>query len=254
MIKIEKQVHSVPIITVWFADGEIDDDGIIDYKEARIPIGRSIPFLTLISDLNESEDEIKAHFSKGCRYEVNRAYRENVEFHILDSDEIDDETLEAFLDFFEEFWESKNSSIGDRASLAKDLKKYRDCRAFSIGYAVVKGEIAVYHTYIHDDDITRLLHSASLFRLKNDADDTNKNVIGMANRALHFEEMKYFKAKGISVYDWGGAGKEEEVASITKFKEFFGGTPVTYYDCEQIKGTKAKLVSDLSSLKQRLLH
>ena len=88
MIKIEKQAHSVPIITVWFADREIDDDGIINYKEARIPIGRSVPFLTLISDLNESEDDIKAHFSKGCRYEVNRAYRENVEFHILDSDEI----------------------------------------------------------------------------------------------------------------------------------------------------------------------
>lgn len=252
MIEIEKQIHGTSLKNVWFAEKPIDTSGIINYKEAAFVISNGTEFLTLISDLTENEEDIKAHFSKSCKYKVNRAYREKVEFTILDSESITDDILENYLDFFEEFWNSKQSSIENRKSLMLEMCAYRDKHALELAYATVEGEIAVYHTHIFDNKIARLFHSASLFRLKNNDDESNKNIIGMANRALHYEEMKYFKQEGLAIYDWGGAGKDEEVASITEFKESFGGTPVTYYDGTVENGIKAKTVVALSTIKRKL--
>jgi len=251
MIKIEKPIHGTKLITVWFADEPISDEGIIQYKEARFDKNKEEDFLTLVSDLDESEEEIKARFSKGCKYKVNRAYREDIDFVIRDSHDIEDGMLETFLDFFEDFWKSKNTELSDRQSLMTEMQAYRRNGALTIAWAVVAGEIAVYHTHIYDDSNARLLHSASLFRLKAENEEKNKNIIGMANRALHYEEMKFFKAKGLHLYDWGGAGKGEDVASITEFKESFGGCPVTYYDSEQINGLKAEMVSSFSKFKHK---
>lgn len=249
MIRISKEIHGTTLITEWFASEEIKDNGILVYKEAAKPFGEYVEFDTLISDLTESEEDIKAHFSKGCKYKVNRAAREDVAYTILDSEDITDEILDNYLDFFEEFWKSKGTSLSDKSALREEIKEYIALHAFTLAYATVCGEIAVYHTHLYDDNIARLFHSASLFRLQSDEEGTNKNIIGMANRALHYEEMKYFKNKGQKTYDWGGAGKGEDVASITEFKESFGGEAVTYYDCTQTKGSKAKLVNMASTLK-----
>ena len=97
---------------------------------------------------------------------------------------------EEFLDFFEEFWVSKGSLLQEREKLEQELRGYRDADAFGITEAFVKGQKVVYHTHILDTDIVRLLHSASLYRLEED-DVEGKNLIGIANRYLHFEEMKY---------------------------------------------------------------
>lgn len=251
MITIEKKIHGTALKTVWFATQPIQDDGIIQYKEAGFKIDDSEEFFTLISDLTDSEEDILAKFSKGCRYKVNRAYREDIEFNILDSKDIDEDTLNVFLSFFEDFWKSKGTELDDRDSLMTEMKSYIRKQTLTLAYAVVGGEKAVYHTHIYDDKTARLLHSASLFRLR-DGSDNSKNVIGMANRALHYEEMKFFKNKGLTVYDWGGAGKTEDVASITEFKESFGGIPATYYDHVMVNGVKAKTISLLSELKHKV--
>ena len=252
MIKIKKQVHSTDIVTVWYAEKTIDDDGIIQYREAKFKDGDTEDFYTLLTDLTESEDQIKAHFTKGCRYEVNRAYRENVNFVIKSGADISDKELDGFLDFFKEFWLSKDMTPPDMDSLREEMKAYRDNGYLVISHADIDNEISVYHTLLMDDNNARLLHSASLFRLKTDLEGGTRKIIGMANRALHFEEMKYFKDKGLRCYDWGGAGKGEDVRSITEFKESFGGTPVTYYDFDQTNGIKAKMINSLSEIKHKI--
>lgn len=250
MIKIEKTIHGTKMITVWFADNAVSEEGIIRYKESKVAIGEAEQFDTLISDLTEEEEEIKSHFSKGCRYEVNRAYREKTDFELLIKDDITDVVLNEFLDFFDAFWKSKGLYMPDRNSLFEELRGYRDNNSLLIAYAKIDDVISVYHTLIYDDVTARLLHSASLFRMQNE-DDGKKKIIGMANRALHFEEMKFFKQKGLKTFDWGGAGKGEDVASITEFKKSFGGIPVTYYESECVVGLKASLVSGISELKNR---
>lgn len=252
MIRIEKQMHGVPMIITWYEDAAISDNGIINYREAKTPIGESEEFITLLSDLTKEPDAIKADFSKNCRYEVNRADREDVCYEITDGKEISDALINEFITFFEDFWKSKDSSLDNPESLREELLAYRDGGYLTIGCAVVSGQKAVYHTYLHDEIITRLMHSASLFRVQENEEKNNKAVLGIANRALHFEEMKYFKSKGIETYDWGGAGETEEVASITKFKKSFGGTPAVFYDCHQLNGSKAKLISTMADIKNHL--
>lgn len=249
MIKTQRRNHGVQMINAWFADERIKDKGIITYKEAKLKIGRWEEFFTLITDLTESEETIKSHFAKNCKYKVNRAYREDVKFVMNASEDITNEDIDEYILFFSEFWKSKDSSLENPNALIEEMRSYRDTGGLTITKAYVEGELAIYHTYVNDDKCARLFHSASLYRLTSDEDGSKKNIIGMANRALHYEDMLFFKNKGLIEYDWGGAGKGEEVASITEFKESFGGMPVTYYDCQQVNGLKAKLVVFISNIK-----
>lgn len=242
MLVIHNKRHGINFYTVWFAEFPFKKRGIIAYREYKGAKPRAVceEFDTLITDLQETEDEIKQHFSKNCRYYVNRAAREDIKVGMKCGEDITDSDISEFLDFFEAFWESKGSSLADRDKLLGELQNYRDLDALSITFAYVKGEKAVYHTHILAEDTVRLLHSASLYRLKDDDDGNTKNVIGIANRYLHFAEMVHFKQLGKTKYDWGGAGMTEEVIHITEFKKSFGGTPVTYYDFEQVNGILAK--------------
>lgn len=242
MLVLHRKKHGINFYTVWFATKPFSNPGIVAYYEymgekPRMPYSK---FETLITDLSESEEEIKQHFSKSCKYKVNRAAREDVSCQIIKSEDISDEEIAEFCNFFSAFWESKGLSLSDKEKLMQELKEYRKKKALTIGYAVVNGEKAVYHTHIGDDNTARLLHSASLYRLQKDEEGNTKNLIGMANRLLHFEEMKHFKKKGIARYDWGGAGHTEDVLHITEFKESFGGIPTEYCNFEQVNGLMAK--------------
>lgn len=243
MLSLHKKKHGINFYTVWFATEPFYKPGIVAYYEytGEKPEEEYSEFETLITDLTETEEEIKQHFSKSCKYKVNRATREDVQWTILDSSKITDEELENFVNFFASFWESKGTSLSDKEKLLQELKAYRDVNALTLSHAVVNGEKAVYHTHIADDTTARLLHSASLYRLQKDEEGNTKNLIGMANRLLHFEEMKYLKKIGKTRYDWGGAGHTEDVIHITEFKESFGGTPAVYYSLEQVNGLMAKL-------------
>lgn len=243
MLVLHRKKHGIHFYTVWFATEPFPKPGIISYYEYRgkRPKTPYVNFETLITDLSESEEEIKQHFSKSCKYKVNRATREDVAWDILDSGRITDTEISEFCEFFSAFWESKGTSLSDKEKLKQELKEYRSQNALTIGYAVVNGERAIYHTHIGDEDTVRLLHSASLYRLQKDTEGNTKNLIGMANRLLHYEEMKHFKEQGKLTYDWGGAGHTDEVIHITEFKESFGGDPIEYCNFEQVNGVAAHL-------------
>lgn len=243
MLVLHRKKHGIHFYTVWFATEPFQKHGIVAYYEymGGKPKLQYTDFETLITDLSESEEEMKQHFSKSCKYKVNRAAREDVSWKIYDSNQISDAEIEDFCEFFSTFWESKGTSISDKARLIQDLQAYRGAGALTMAYALVNGEKAVYHTHIGDEDTVRLLHSASLYRLQKDEEGNTKNLIGMANRLLHFEEMKHFKEMGKTRYDWGGAGHTDEVIHITEFKESFGGAPAVYYNFEQVNGLAAKL-------------
>lgn len=243
MLVLQRKKHGIRFYTIWFATELFRKPGVVAYYEymGKKPKASYTNFETLITDLTESEEEIKQHFSKSCKYKINRATREDVSCQILDSEKISDEELSDFCEFFSAFWESKGASLSDKEKLKRELQEYREINALTLGYAVVNGEKAVYHTHIGDDNTVRLLHSASLYRLQKDEEGNTKNLIGMANRLLHFKEIKHFKERGKKCYDWGGAGHTEEVIHITEFKESFGGTPTTYYNFEQVNGLLAKV-------------
>lgn len=253
MKSIDRIRHGINFKVVWFADEPVNESGIITYHQADFEGKTSREFVTLVNDLTEDADAIKSHFSKSCKYKVNRAAREDVQLTIMTGDQITDEEIDRFLEFFGAFWESKGSRFTSHDSVRRDLVDYRDAGALTLAYAVVAGQTAIYHTHIHDDKTARLLHSASLYPLQEDEEGNTKNLIGMANRYLHYQEMLYFKEKGMSVYDWGGAGRDEDVINITEFKESFGGEERVYYDFEDVRGWKAHAFKILANIMDDML-
>lgn len=234
----KKQRHGISFWTVWFAEEPIKHSGIIQYRQASFKEDNSEEFLSMITDLMETEEEITARFSKNCRNEVNRAGREGVSSELLMGDLVTLEEIEEFIQFFDEFWKSKGVMDLDLVSLRQELMGYKEQSILAISKAMLEGTCIVYHIAVVADTCVRLLHSASLYRSK---EEGNSKIIGMANRYLHKADLLAFKECGMRRYDWGGAGDTPEVASITKFKEGFGGTKVVQYNTRVHKGLIANL-------------
>lgn len=240
MLVIEQKRHGISFKTVWYAEEKIRDKGIISYREAQFEGKKDAhPFATLTSDLTLPEEEITAKFSKNCRNLANRAPREGAECRFY-GEKVTEEQIREFVDFFANFWESKEVDFPEakKKSLTEEMLQYANKGALCISTAMLEDKAVVYHTYICDKSHARLWHSASLYRYE---DARFSNIVGMANRYLHKEDMLAFKKQGVSVYDWGGAGTTEEVIKITEFKKSFGGTPALYYHFEEIRGIKARL-------------
>lgn len=244
----ERIRHGIHFDVVWFAEESANRAGITTYHQALYEGKNATEFITLVNDLTEDADAIKGHFAKNCRYEVNRASREDVSYIIKKPSDITDEDITEFLTFFESFWESKGMKFEEYDSVKRDLSDFRDNDALFIGIGVVEGQKAIYHTYVCDDNKSRLLHSASLFRLQDTEETNKKGLLGIANRYLHYQEMLFFKNEGMTEYDWGGAGTTSDTINITKFKESFGGEHRTYYDFEEVRGIKAHIFKILVSI------
>ncbi len=239
MLIISKKRKGIPVIDCWFAEHALGVDGVIRYHQAEKPIGMQPErFETLLSDLKEDEETILSHYSKNCRYEVRRAPKEGVVCAVKCGKEITEQDIVAFTDFFEQFWASKGISYQEKEKCRAMMRLYAAAGAMAVTTASIADKLLVYHTYILDEKRVRLYQSASWFRT--DESVTTK-IIGFANRYLHYQDMLYFKKLGKRQYDWGGAGKAEDVENITKFKESFGGTPAVFYNGEEVRGAMPKL-------------
>jgi lipid II:glycine glycyltransferase (peptidoglycan interpeptide bridge formation enzyme) len=180
-------------------------------------------FYTLFIDLNEEEEAIFHRFEKNTKYEINRA---------MNKDGIVIETLnaktdrQAFYDFYNQFAETKNREPID----TQETDLLIDNNMFSIRVASLGNEHLVFHSYVTANRRARLMHSASLFRETDD--NAYRNLIGRANRLLHWDDIRYFKNQKYSIYDLGGVAMDKsntQGQAINKFKECFGGTLVKEY-------------------------
>lgn len=241
MIVVKRKNKGITVSNIWYADSLDKTPGIHYYYEALKPLGQNVtPFRTLLTDLTMSEEEITAKFAKNTRYEIRRAAKEGVTGIVKYGNEVTEEDIKEFCTFFHKFWESKGRLEMTEEVIYKQIKDYVLAKRFCISKAIYRDEVIVYHTYIQGDDIVRLFQSASLFRVD---ENISKSLIGMANRYLHQADIQSFKQNGFLTLDWGGAGLEEEVASITKFKADFGGEEANYYNGSEIVGLIPRLAT-----------
>ncbi len=239
MLIVSKKSKGIPIIDCWYAEHALAMDGVIRYQEAEKPIGAEPQkFETLLSDLRENEETILSHYSKNCRYEVRRAPKEGVVCAAKCGKEITEQDIITFTDFFEQFWASKGISYTEKEKCRAMMRQYAAAGAMALTSASIGDKLLVYHTYILDGRRVRLYQSASQFRTD---ESITTNIIGVANRYLHYQDMLFVKNVGKEQYDWGGAGRTEDVKSITKFKESFGGEPAIFYNGEEVRGAAPKL-------------
>lgn len=251
MLIVSKKNKGIPIIDCWYAEHALAMRGVIRYHEAEKPIGaRPEKQETLLSDLREDEETILSRFSGNCRYKVRRAPREGIVCSARYGKEITEQDIMAFTDFFEQFWASKGVSYTEKDKCRAMMRQYASAEAMALTTASIGEKLLVYHTYIMDSRRVRLYQSASQFRTD---ESITTNIVGFANRYLHYQDMLFFKRMGKEQYDWGGAGKTEEVKSITTFKESFGGEPAAFYNGVEVRGVMPKLYHAATGVVGRLL-
>ena len=86
------------------------------------------------------------------------------------------------------------------------------------------GAVLVQHAYVAARARSYMLYSASV--LAQSADSGVRNLIGRANRYLHWHDIRLFRDRGFDLYDFGGldvTGRSDKTAGIARFKRGFGG-------------------------------
>ena len=179
----------------------------------KIP-GVEIDSYTIENDLTLSEDEIFGNLQKSYRQQIKNAEAEGItwEFH---------NDIDGFVSFFNEM----AKTIKVEPTSRQRIEEMGDLILLS--YAKINGNVLVAHSHIVDKEfgIVRAHHSAGR-RLDENFD---RNLIGRANKFLHYKEMMYFKNQGFKVYDFGGYTENTTnpaLLGINEFKLNFGGQKV----------------------------
>ena len=207
------------------------------------------PLYTTLIDLESSLDELMRQMDpKSCRYEIRKSDKMDFNHHV---NEFHDEAFGLFNHFI--------VSNGYRAAITQEEWK---------GYA----SITDLHTIWHDNTLiaahlillnppkrARLLLSATADR----KDESLRNFISPLNRRLHWCEIIWYKEKGYLEYDFGGIlnNPDDPRYSITRFKNSFGGKPITEYSLYLFGNKPVSLVIDLIArsivgcgMSEKLLH
>lgn len=181
-------------------------------------------FHTLEIDLTPSEEEIFGQMHGSRRYHLRRALKESLTYEYTVGDL---NWLEEFLSFWADFAATKHLQPANRARLTSlcragmlDLSRMRD----------EDGQVLVWHVFMRANGRARGIHSPSIYR---GLESRERNLVASANLCLHWKDMLRFKSEGCRVYDLGGwyAGQtDEDLLSVNRFKEGFGGRIVCCYN------------------------
>ena len=227
IISLKKKLF-LRIAEVYFADDYIDnirkcDVTVYFYTSKYHDSCKKIH--TLHIDLSKSIEQLFLEMHYNTKRKIKQAHKEKLQVFFCDAPT--DEEIKIFSDFYNVFAKSKNLS---KCSITK-LKAL--CQENALVISVVKDEFSnplCYHAIIGDGVRAIALYSSSHYRLPSGED--KRNLIGQANRYLHWSEIKYFKERGFSIYDFGGLSlnvKDEALYNIDNFKMSFGGEVVSLY-------------------------
>jgi hypothetical protein len=194
---------------------------------------------TLMIDLRKDAEALLAEIAANTRYKIRRAeQRDHIGWECFQTPS--PACLEEFCDAFNAFAAQKGQPRVDLRLLSLlaaggilELSRATTARGLPLAW----------HSYVCVTGRARLLHSCSLFRSSDDS--AFRNLIGRANRLLHWRDMLQFKDKGFVSYDLGGwhrAGTDPELVRINQFKGEFGGTVVPCYSCKRPLTPRGRLV------------
>jgi hypothetical protein len=240
------------VAEVYFCDSlpELDVDRLYLMQAPRpIQDGHSSVFHSLLIDLAPDETALWQNVRKGCRYEIGRAeHTDGVVYRRVETS--DEATLERFRQFYDRFAQKKGLPAVRPNWLAAGLAS----GAVELSYATdAEGHDLVWHSYYRAPDRVRLLHSASA--LAAHGDTGLSNLLGRANRYLHWRDIINYKSEGIAIYDMGGwyAGSDDQLkVGINTFKEQFGGRIVHEYNCDVLLTVRARIVTRVTTSIRRL--
>lgn len=175
-----------------------------------IPVADLEAFNTTLIRLAEGEDTLFERIRKNVRYEIQRAPKEGVFFQPIERPTAAEQ--QEYLQIQSAWAASKNRKGMARARFLALARTEN----VLLAKAAVPGQTLVFHLYLFDNQRARLLTS-----YHNVAYD-DRNLIGYANKFLHWESIRHFKNRGLAEYDFGGID-EVNTPGIAQFKLSFGG-------------------------------
>lgn len=254
VVKSTYQKNVLKIQNIWFANPD-DVDELISCgrKEGMDVINiHGISFVerprnwneqyTIMTNLSESEEELKKRIRKNFRYEIRRIEKESVVIKRYSSEEFarEKKLLDLFEKTYNQMYRDKGmGTVFNRIQVEQYLRT--GCMIVTIGFYDTTPY--VFHSYICNKSNARFYYSTSPFRSDRDA----AALIGRINKAMHWHDMKMFKEMGIVNYDWGGISDKDASNGIDQFKVGFGGNIEKYYNCSigvSLKGRTAIKIKD----------
>jgi hypothetical protein len=200
---------------------------------------------TLTIDVTASEDDLLGQMGKSTRYKIRRAMgRDGLAAQTFDSPSA--EVLREFSDYYDGFARTK--------SLRRIFRPRLDAMARA-GMLVLSrvgrpgGPPLTWHAYAASAGHALLMYSASFFRGYGDSAD--RNMIGRANRYLHWHDMLWCKGAGYPAYDLGGfdvAEQDPVTRRINEFKQGFGGEVRPTHACTSAMTPKGRVAKVLLRL------
>jgi lipid II:glycine glycyltransferase (peptidoglycan interpeptide bridge formation enzyme) len=254
MLSTVRKIRGLTCRDIYFAREPVapamQEDLQLFLQAAQAAYG-SQPFVTSIVNLNQDENSLSGAFKKSTAYDVRRANdKDNASVEAVDNPTV--EQIQAFCDFFDAFAVAKGIGTSNRRKLL--LLSYGEALTLSFVRCDQFGDVwLAAHAYIVGENRARLLYSASKSNMQT---PDERQIIGRANKYMHWKMLLHFKSMGTSIYDFGGISKCEALRSIDEFKESFGGKEVVEYNCIKavsLKGRAAVLLLKAAQNFRKLL-
>jgi hypothetical protein len=236
---------------VWF-DNEPTTSARPDWilynlRSSPVPGAQSRSFYTLMVDLSQTPEQLRAQLNEDTAYKIRRARdRDKIICECCDSRD------PAVMDCFEKMYNA--------FAATKDLLPLNRGRLERLAAAGVldiscakdpQGNVLVYHANYRDERRATQLETPSLYRTL--PQSGARNYSGRGNRYLTWHNILRYKQEGLKFFDFGGwhLGSDAEMLSINDFKRGFGGQVVREYQCEQTLTLKGHLVLYAAKLMQQ---
>ena len=241
MIYLKRNIYFLNIAEIYFSKRlpnisnlKTNNIDFLNLIQSDFKFAASKPFYTCNIDLREDIEKIWQNINKNFRYEIRRAENKDKIFSNIICPSVNE--LNTFIKFFNKF--AKYRSL--RKANKKKLTTFLNKKQLKIAYAYSSKEknILAGHCYINDNERIRLYHSASNVSLKL----IDKNLVGRANKFLHWKTISKFKDLGFQKYDFGGISQKYNLNGIDKFKSSFHGELVTEHSGLIAISLKAKII------------
>jgi hypothetical protein len=201
---------------------------------------------TLVLDLGLDEDALLAQMSKDTRSKIRRA-AERDPLEVSGAPEPTEADIDEFAAFYDRFAAAQSvapafrprlQALAERGSLVLTAAAETD------------GDVLVRHAYVAGRGRGFMLYSGSV--LAESEDSGARNLIGRANRYLHWHDIRLFKERGFDVYDFGGLDVDErspKTAGIARFKRGFGGEVRPVYSVTSARSLRGAAAQRILALR-----
>ncbi|MEG0576548.1 MAG: hypothetical protein RR500_01650 [Bacilli bacterium] len=236
---------------IWFGlstnNHNVDMKRYLRVTEGNISnfAGNSVKVKTLISDLSCGTEQMFSKIRKNVRYEIRKSDNLAPEINYYESCDLTSNFLEECGDFYNQFCDNLGNKNLKKAFRINQLELWRKNNLLVISECIMS-DGRIVHIYAIDSKHCCLLFSFSNVHNEN----SDKNKIGIANKRLHWEDMLFFKNKGVESMDWGNVSSFTKPNGIDDFKKSFGGDNKIVYNGIEGVNFKGKLIALLIKIMQ----